>query len=145
MSDERRGHCLCGAVEFQVALSAPEINACHCSQCRRWTGGGPLYTVGVRVTEMTGADAVTAYHHSKWGERAFCGTCGTTLYWRMQGRPIASLPLGLLDDQSGLAVTSEIFVDHRAPWMQPIAGASQSTEAEEMAKLEAFLAKEAGA
>ncbi len=30
--------CLCGAVKFEVEgrLSSPD--ACHCSQCRKWTG-----------------------------------------------------------------------------------------------------------
>ncbi|MEO0913000.1 MAG: GFA family protein, partial [Pseudomonadota bacterium] len=117
--------------------------ACHCSQCRRWTVGGPLYSVRVDIEEISGDAQIAAYHNSKWGERAFCGACGTTLYWRMQGKPVAFVAPGLLDDQSGLEVKEEIFTDFRAPWMAPVDGASQSTEAEEMAKLEAFLAKEA--
>ncbi len=137
----RTGQCLCGAVTFRGDV-APGIQACHCVQCQRWTGGGPLMSVRVRDLEITGEDAIHAYRASDWGERAFCGTCGSTLYWRMQGRPIAYVAVGLLDDQSGLAVTEEIFVDHRPGWLKPWDGANQSTEAEEMAKLEEFLAGE---
>ncbi len=131
------GHCVCGAVRFRGRIE-PGIQACHCTQCQRRTGGGPLFSVRVTDLEITGEDRVSAYHASTWGERAVCGTCGSTLYWRMQGRPIAYIAPGLLDDQSGLAVAEEIFVDHRPSWLPAFAGARQSTEAEEMAKLAAF-------
>lgn len=138
---ERTGGCLCGAVRFR-ALTGDEVNACHCTQCQRWTGGGPYYSVRAREVEVTGADRVIAYHASAWGERASCGTCGAILYWRMQGKPLSNLAAGALDDPSGLRVTSEIFVDYRPEWMAPYPGATQSTEAEEMAKLQQELAGE---
>ena len=139
----RHGGCLCGAVKLRARLKAPEVQACHCAQCRRWTGGGPLYAVRVEDLEIEGADAISAYNHSEHGERAFCRICGSTLYWKLQGRSVAFIAPGLLDDQSGLRVTEEIFVDHRAEWMPPFEGASQTEEAVLMAQLEAFLAKEA--
>ena len=140
---ERTGGCLCGAVRFTARLPEPAIQACHCRQCQIWTGGGPLFTVRVEDMEITGTGAIAAYHASDWGERAFCRTCGTTLYWRMQGHPPRSVAAGVLDDQSGLTVTEEIFVDHRPGWLPAWDGASQSTEAEEQAKLDAFLKGEA--
>jgi len=138
----RTGQCLCGAVTFRGSV-APGLQACHCVQCQRWTGGGPLLTARVADLEIAGEARIAAYHASEWGERAVCGTCGSTLYWRMQGRPVAGVAVGVLDDQTGLTVTEEIFVDHRPPWLKPWAGASQSTEAEEMAKLQEYLAGEA--
>lgn len=138
---ERTGRCLCGAVQFRGDV-APSIQACHCVQCQRWTGGGPLLSVRVEGLEMTGETCITAYHASDWGERAFCGTCGATLYWRMRGKPVSYLAVGLLDDQSGLTVTEEIFVDQRPGWLPAWDGATQSTEAEEQAKLQKFLAGE---
>ena len=142
MSDERTGRCLCGAVGFTVDLKNAGITACHCGQCRRWTGGGPLYSVRADEVRIDGESAIAAYRHSEWGERAFCGTCGTTLYWRMQGKPVAYVQPGMLDDQTGLALTAEIFVDQRAPWMALAEGTERTTEAEEMAQLSAFLEKE---
>ena len=50
--------------------------------------------------------------------------------------------VGLLDDQAGLTVTDEIFVDQRADWIPLWHGAAQSTEAEELARLHDFLAKQ---
>jgi hypothetical protein len=120
-----------------------DIQACYCGQCQRWTGGGPLFAVRVRNLEITGETAIEAYHHSAHGERAFCRTCGSTLYWRMQGKPVAFVSPGLLDDQSGMTVTEEIFVDQRPDWFPAFVGAKQSTEAEMQAQLQAFLEKEA--
>ena len=139
MSDIRTGRCLCGAITFSAGLPKPEIQACHCEQCQRWTGGGPLYAVRIADLELNGEDAIAAFHASEWGERAFCRTCGTTLFWRMQGKPAAFVSPGLLDDQTGLSVTEEIFVDRRPDWLPHFDGASQSTEAEEYAKLKAYL------
>lgn len=116
--------------------------ACHCTQCQRWTGGGPLFAVRVRDLDLTGAENIHSYAHSDWGDRAVCQTCGSTLYWKLQDRSIAFVALGLLDDQSGITVTEEIFVDFRPDWFPPFEGAAQRTEAEMKAQLAAFLEKE---
>ena len=89
-----------------------------------------------------GEDRIAAYHASAWGERGFCAACGTTLFWKMQDKTARSIAVGTLDDQSGLAVTEEIFVDHRPSWLRPWPGAVQSTEAEEKAKLDAYFAEQ---
>ncbi|MEM6620280.1 MAG: GFA family protein [Pseudomonadota bacterium] len=134
----RDGGCLCGAVRVSARVET-EVQACHCVQCQRWTGGGPLFCVPVSDVTVIGEDALTAYRASDWGERLFCATCGSTVLWRMQDRPINYLAVGLFDDQTGLRVTDEIFIDHRAPWLPPFPGAAESSEAQEMVKLDAFL------
>ena len=137
----KTGQCLCGAVTF-TAVVGDAIQACHCVQCQRWTGGGPYFAVEVENLEMSGADVLRDYHASTWGERVVCGTCGSTIYWKMQGEVPRTLAAGLLDDQSGMRVTEEIFVDYRPGWLPPFEGAAQSTEAQEMAKLENYMASQ---
>jgi hypothetical protein len=141
-ADIRDGQCLCGAVSFHARLPTHGIHACHCTQCQRWTGGCPLLVVSVEDPEIKGKDALLRYEASGHGERAVCGQCGSTIWWRMQGRTVKGIALGLLNDQSGLRVTEEIFVDYRPDWFKPFEGASQSTEAEEFKKLDAFLASQ---
>ena len=63
---------------------------------------------------------------SAWGERVNCAHCGTPLWWTMQGRRPRTIALGLIDDQSGLAIDEEIFVDRRPDWLSAAEGASQS-------------------
>lgn len=137
----RTGRCLCGSVSYSANV-AGEILACHCTQCQRWTGGGPLLSIDVSDTDVEGLEAAVSHFASDWGERVFCGTCGSTMWWKMRGGQISSVAAGTLDDQSGLSVTREIFVDYRPGWLPPFPGASQSTEAEEMAKLQDYLAGE---
>lgn len=139
----RSGSCLCGAVTVEMTLRHDGLQLCHCGQCQRWTGGGPLVTVQVDRLDIDGAKATRAYRASDWGERVFCGTCGTTLWWKMQGKPVAYVAAGLLDDQSNLRVRDEIFVDHRPGWLPAWSDAKQSTEAQEMAALHAYLEGEA--
>ena len=50
-----KGTCLCGAVEV-VANDAAQIGLCHCSMCRRWTGGHHL------IDPRTGTPAATRWH-----------------------------------------------------------------------------------
>ena len=139
MADTRTGRCNCGAITFTAKLATTGIHVCHCSQCQRWTGGGPYFVISVDEIDVKGEEKILAYHASEWGERGACAVCGSTLYWKMQSKPISSIAVGLLDDQTGLEVTEEIFVDHRPPWLKPFPGASQSTEAEEFAKLDKYL------
>ena len=135
----RAGKCLCGAVSLSAEIDDPKIDACHCTQCQRWTGGGPL--INVRVDSVTFNDdaPIREYSISDWGVRAFCENCGSTLYWRMADGKIKHIAVGLLDDQSGLRLTEEIFVDYRPDWLEPVPGASQSTEAEQFALLQEYL------
>ncbi len=133
------GRCLCGGVSFTANLPSNTIQACQCNQCQTWTGGGPLYAIRVKDVELQGSDLIQSYHASEWGERAFCKTCGSTLYWKLKGRGIAFLSPGLLDDKAGLELTEEIFVDHRPDWLPACQGAKQSTEAEMKAQLNEFL------
>lgn len=143
MIDKRKAQCLCGAVQITAHIKGPEIQACHCTQCQRWTGGAALMTVRVRRVEISGEDAIRHHHASDHGERGFCVTCGTTLYWRLQGRSVAFLPVGLFDDQTGFELSEELFVDDRAPWLPAWSGTTQHTEAELVAQLNAFLKGEA--
>ncbi len=137
--DQRTGQCLCGAVKVKVTVTTPEIQACHCVQCQRWTGGGPYLSIGIDELSISGEDNITIYRASEWAERANCATCGSILFWRMQGQAANSITVGLLDDQSGLKISEEIFTDHRPKWLPPVVGASQSSEAEQKEKLRAYI------
>ena len=137
----RTGHCLCGAVEIRADVK-PDLQACHCVQCQRWTGGGPLFSARVSEIEIVKSGDTVTYRASHWGERVTCATCGAILWWKMQGEDITSVAVGLLDDQTGLRIGEEIFVEYRPDWLPPWPDATQSTEAEEFAKLNAYLAGE---
>ncbi len=105
-----KGKCLCGAIEV-VAENNSEVGLCHCSMCRRWSGG-PMFAVhcGPGV-EFTGASPST-YRSSEWAERGFCGQCGTHLFYHLLPGNEYILPAGIFQDQD-FELTNEIFVDQK--------------------------------
>jgi len=109
----RTGKCLCGSVKVKITEEHNEVGMCHCEMCRRWTSG-PMMVVHVgKDLEITGKEHISAFASSEWGERSFCNKCGTNLYYRMVQTGEYMLSVGLLDDQQGLKLTNEIFVDEQ--------------------------------
>ena len=141
MSAELTGHCLCGAVHVTLHEPGHEIGACHCGMCRRWTGSAfMVLPVPADKITVTGLEAVKTYASSDWAGRSFCGTCGTTLWYRLTAPEAPQdyyMSAGLLDDMSSLRMTHEIFID-RKPVAFAFAGPTkQMTEAEFLASLQA--------
>lgn len=114
----RTGQCLCGAVRFQAENVPGHASVCHCRMCQRWTGSA-FVEVSVPTSDVTwtGLDKIRAFASSDWGERAFCTTCGSHLYFRVtqQGAFFGKtdIPLGLFDQTQGFALKAEIYIDHK--------------------------------
>ena len=134
----KSGSCLCGAVTYEINSDPSDAGACHCGMCRKWTGG---INVAVEAAPdqitINGAENITTYPSSDWGERSFCSTCGSSLWYRVTAPgPLNGtrfVGLGTIDDPRGIAVTSEIFID-RKPSGYAFAGDLKAmTEAEFMA------------
>jgi hypothetical protein len=79
--------------------------------CRRWSEG-PAFTVhGGTEVELTGP--VTRYASSPWAERAFCSHCGTHLFYRLLATNEHFLSAGLFQDEDGMHLSSQIFIDEK--------------------------------
>jgi hypothetical protein len=113
VSSEISGRCLCGAVSFTAEIAGRGIDACHCAMCRRWTCGPFLGLAHRGAVNFKGAEHIGVYASSDWAERAFCRVCGSSLYWRLRGTDEYSFCAGTLDDQSALALSTEIFIDEK--------------------------------
>ena len=110
------GSCVCGAVHFTITDPVTETGACHCSMCRKWSGGVFL---GVRVPKggitIDGEENLTVYTSSEWAERAFCKHCGASVFYRvtapgpMNGE--MHVGLGTLADASHIPLTGELYID----------------------------------
>lgn len=125
-----QGKCLCGAVRAGASLRSDDVQACHCIQCQRWTGGGPLLVVDCSDVVFDGEENIGLYQASEWGERGFCNICGSTLFWRKQGETGGELAVGLFPGQPGLKLGREIYTDRRPEWLPHAVNALQMTEAE---------------
>lgn len=112
-SDKRRGACLCGAVTLTVEAFDGKLAACHCGMCRKW-GGGPLLAVDCgKGIGIDGRDLVSAFDSSEWAQRGFCSRCGTHLFYRLKDSDRYVVPIGLFDDDPGVSLASQIFIDEK--------------------------------
>jgi hypothetical protein len=111
------GGCLCGAVEF--AFDATRIDhpgACHCGQCRRWSGHvwASLNVPKTDFAIVKGERKVTWFASSDIARRGFCADCGSSLFWDGHGiaheKDKISVALGALDAPTGLRLEDHIFV-----------------------------------
>jgi len=104
------GACLCGANAFELDAEAGPVTACHCGQCRKYSG---FYAASIDVDEARlrwlRRGEVTTYTHAGGGERGFCATCGTKLWFRYASGGL-SIEAGLLDAPTGAKMVAHIFV-----------------------------------
>ena len=106
----RKGSCLCGAVTFEAEPES-HFHACHCGMCRKW-GGSPLMAA-LCGPEVAFKGEVKRYQSSRFAERGFCPECGSHLFYYSIPGKIYVMPIGLFDDQDGLQMTGEIYVDEQ--------------------------------
>jgi len=91
------GRCLCGAVTFAAAEVESGMHICHCSICRRWTGG-PTFSIAAKGLVFQGEENIQRYSSSARAERGFCKTCGSSLFYRSKETDQYVLGMGVLDE-----------------------------------------------
>ncbi len=106
---ELTGNCLCGAVQLRVTGHAAEVSACHCTLCRRWSGG-VLLCLASESTQVHATGPVATYRSSDFAERAWCGECGSHLWIRDDDGGIDLMP-GLFEGARDLPLVREIYAD----------------------------------
>lgn len=129
------GQCLCGTVRFS-ARPDTTMHACHCSLCRRFSGGVFLVAdCGQTVAIEEGENSLTWYSSSDWAERGFCARCGASLFWRgkADGRIFASIQS--FEDPEDFQFRTEIFIDSKPANYAFANHTTQVTEAEFLASL----------
>lgn len=112
------GGCLCGAVKYTLNRTPEAVGACHCSMCRKWSGG--IY-LGIEVppdgVSFSGAENLRVYTSSPWAERAFCKTCGSSVYYRVTApgphEGTYHFGYGTMNGATDLPLTGELFIDNK--------------------------------
>lgn len=111
MSDHH-GSCLCGAIHVSVTLEDTSVSACHCSMCRKWTGGPLLVVHSTQPLQFRGAQPAV-YDSSDWAQRGFCPSCGTHLFYRLKAGSFDAVPVGVLDDGGAWSLDLQVYVDEK--------------------------------
>jgi hypothetical protein len=114
------GSCLCGGVAFEIELPFRRANVCHCSRCRKHSGGSGLVQGRVpreRFRMLRGEDLVRSFRPEGGKVKAFCSVCGSSLFggdW--PDGPEVSVRFGSLDGDPGIRPEYHTFVASAAPW-----------------------------
>ena len=110
MAAARNGSCLCGACRF-AATPEHGAHACHCGNCRKWSGGMFL-AVQCGTSVVFNRDAPLArYGSSDWAERVFCARCGSSLVWQMKDGSSQMVSIQAFDSPGDFGIESQIYVD----------------------------------
>jgi len=112
------GKCMCGAVKIFATADKPDVAACHCDMCRRWSAG-PFLEVTCQKVTFEGDENIGRIRSSDWAERGFCTKCGSSLFYQAVESSDYQVSAGLFDDQSMLREMSlQVFTDSKPPYYE---------------------------
>ena len=115
------GSCLCGAVGFVATLPSRWVAHCHCTRCRRAHGAAFVTWVGFDAdrVEIRDAQARLAWHRAEGGgERGFCSSCGSTLFFRSpKWAGELHIVLANVDGPVDRAPQAHVYYDTHVDWV----------------------------
>lgn len=113
------GSCLCGAITFEVKENLPHGDACHCVDCRKWTGHF-LASSDVKKDSLSikGEENLTWYASSEKVERGFCARCGSSLFWKPLHKDWIGIALGAIDQKTETKIGLHIYTTQKADYYQ---------------------------
>lgn len=115
-----RGSCLCGGVRFEVTEPFEAVTYCHCTSCKKLSGGAGTVNGRVRTADirlLAGEELVRTYQPAEGSAKTFCSTCGSNLFgggWPESEH--ASVRLPLIEPAPEQGPELHIFVRSTAPW-----------------------------
>lgn len=120
---EIRGSCLCGKVGYALGGHMGLFQYCHCSRCRKFTGGAfaaSLFVAPGDFRWLRGADLVGRYEIEEAAHYAtqFCTHCGSSLPWLSKSGRAVIVPAGTLDDDPGIRPSQNLYAASGACWYE---------------------------
>ena len=115
-----QGSCWCGGVRFRVTEPFLSLSFCHCTSCKRISGGvgtanGRARTESIEVDE--GRELLTTYRPDEGSAKTFCSVCGSNLFgggWPESEQ--ASVRLSAIESPFEQRPGAHNFVRSVAPW-----------------------------
>lgn len=119
MEQIHTGGCHCGSLRYQFEAPLEDIAHCHCSICRRTSGGTVMTWVTVPLDSFRWlAGSPAAYDSGPTCVRYFCGNCGAhlALFTRNSLEEI-DVTIATLDHPEQAAASRHIWIENRLPWL----------------------------
>jgi len=117
---------MCGAVKFSVACELKPPDACHCMQCRKFSGH---YFVSADVPksalQILGAENIGWYQSSEKVRRGFCTVCGCSLFFDPPARDWIGIAMGAFDGATRTHTELHIFVAEKGDYYEITDGLPQ--------------------
>jgi hypothetical protein len=117
--------CSCGAVQCEIDCELETIVNCHCTDCRKMSGGA--FSTMVLSPESAGrvargAEAIGRYALSEAVTKHFCTRCGSPLFNTNARLPgLRMLYLGTIDQHERLAPSLNVYCRSKLGWVDRMA------------------------
>lgn len=115
------GGCHCGAVRYSVTGEPQHVALCHCVDCRKSCGAPMVSFAAFRAAELIITQGKPVDYHSAGATvRSFCGTCGSSLFYRNEEflPGLVDCHTATLDDPNALPPAAHIQIAERIDWME---------------------------
>jgi hypothetical protein len=117
---KHEGSCHCGAVRFEVKEDFSVVRVCHCTTCKKLSGGvgttnGRSRTDAIEILE--GRDLIQTYRPEEGTAKSFCSRCGSNLFgggW--PDSEFTSVRISTLDSPFDRKPGEHIFARSVAAW-----------------------------
>jgi hypothetical protein len=114
------GSCQCGAVRFEVTEDFSAVRICHCTTCKKLSGGagttnGRVRTDAIRV--VAGEELIRTYQPDEGTSKSFCSQCGSNLFgggWPESES--SSVRISAIDSPFDRKPEAHTYVRSVAPW-----------------------------
>ena len=107
-------------MRFEVAEPFERVSHCHCTNCKKISGGTGTVSGRVRsdaIRILAGAELLRTFQPAEGTAKTFCSVCGSNLFgggW--PASPYSSVRLTTLDNPFERRPVAHIFVRSTAAW-----------------------------
>ncbi|RSC28212.1 GFA family protein [Pseudomonas putida] len=119
MNDVQEGGCHCGALRYRLEGDLTDVAHCHCSICRRVSGGLVVTWLTLpRKGFQWMAGEPKRYVAPASCTRFFCGDCGAHVALETTHSPLSiDVTVGTLDRPEQVRASRHIWTGSRLPWL----------------------------
>jgi hypothetical protein len=114
------GGCACGSVRYRLSGKPWDTGWCHCRTCQLSSAAPAIVFSTVMAGELAfveGEALVKRFRSSSFGERQFCGACGTLLTMKVHHQPeTIDFTVATLDNPDAVKPGFHIFYGSRIAW-----------------------------
>lgn len=119
MSQTCQGGCHCGALRYEFTAELDDVGHCHCSICRRSSGGMVVTWATVPRSSFRWLKGEPAcYVSSPGNRRLFCGNCGAQLVFETERTPeTLDVTVATFDHPEVAPPQRHVWVKSRVAWL----------------------------